>query len=304
MTEPYRLAVLAMPTINGRLWHQAFAAKADEAGWTVLGADASEAGPGSAVILVDDFVAAEALQPTSWLIVVDTPSAVIAASTEILGEATITKHVLWRASRFLAAASVKIAEGAESLTSEQISIAARGLGPVYRARGGSEQSPGADDRPLSLYDVLPPPPGANAAWIPDRFDYPVGAAYEGGTSSIDATGRARGIVHGPYVELSPGLWRAEIDVSVDPEGGKLPLFFEWGAGADFLRLPVKLTTAGVYCVSLERAWYSPEPAQVRLWISEPIFQGRIDFLGCRVTRLGDAPDRPPAAESAPEDAAA
>lgn len=134
---------------------------------------------------------------------------------------------------------------------------------------------------------VPAAVGAGVDWGPALFHYPIKGEMHAGTSSIDMTGRVRPLVLGPYIELPPGIWRAELRISVDPERGHAPLRFEWGARDTYVAAISEVTASGIYTIALDRIWLEPEPAQARIWNYQPVFQGRMEFLGCRVTRMPD-----------------
>jgi hypothetical protein len=44
---------------------------------------------------------------------------------------------------------------------------------------------------------------------------------------------------------------------------------------------------GTYGLHLDRIWTEPDAAQLRIWTGHPVFEGRLDFQGARVTRVAD-----------------
>lgn len=118
-------------------------------------------------------------------------------------------------------------------------------------------------------------------WTPDLFTFPEG---EG---AIDLTGRARIVVHGPYRVLEPGFWRIRVKVGVETEGFSVPLRFEWGGADDVTGETVHIKTPGLYEMSLDYDWPNGGHAALRLWVAQPVFAGRLRFLGAEVERLQD-----------------
>lgn len=298
MTLPRRLGVLFTPSSLEPAWRTALTHQAAQAGWQVI--DAANAPvdfqtEGHVLILAQDAETLMTLGPYEQFVVADTPCAATTAAATEMGEA-VNAHSRARASRGLASAAMLAAGGAPVLDARGSLLSLPDLGDVRR---GDEiaGSPMLEDRPLAMYDVLPVPVGAHAEWGPDRFSYPLKDQYHGGSPVVDMTGRARALLFGPYIELTPGVWRADIRVSVDPEGGHAHLLLEWGSGARFLHCKAEITTPGLYGVALDREWTEQGPAEVRLWIPQPLFQGRLEFLGCRITRMPD--DTPETAGPSP-----
>jgi len=118
-------------------------------------------------------------------------------------------------------------------------------------------------------------------WPPDLFVFPEG------DGSIDLTGRARIVVHGPYKVLKPGRWRIRARFEVGIEGFPVPVRLEWGGAHDVAGETVHLDAPGLYEMSLDYAWPQGGLAALRLWVAQPIFAGRLTFLGAEVERLDD-----------------
>lgn len=140
--------------------------------------------------------------------------------------------------------------------------------------------------PLGVYRNLPPQIGAAATWPAELFSFGE-AAFEPGEPEIDLTGRARIVVHGPYVHLPTGRWKATIQFTVEAFSQAPKLRVEWGSAPSFAALETEISVSGVYELSLEHEWLAPGPAQVVVWLAQPIFEGRLVFGGCRVEKIAD-----------------
>jgi hypothetical protein len=124
-------------------------------------------------------------------------------------------------------------------------------------------------------------------WGPEVFVTPDGPANACPTI-IDLTGRSRYLVFGPYLALSPGLWRARAFVDLCPDAARRLLAFEFGADPDYTSVDIIRGVPGRHVVELEHRMSGEGLAQVRLWLKKPAFHGRARFLGAAIERLDDA----------------
>lgn len=304
MSDRPRLGVLFTPSPLAPLWRRALAARACEMGWSVVDADTPvadgpDAGEATVLLLCHDLIWLDGVRPADCVVLMDTPDAALAMQAMASNEDTPSSHSRWLVSARLAAACGLAGSGAVVLDARRDTLVLPGLGEVRRDAHDGPEAASSGGRPLAMYDVLPCPAGAAASWPPSLFTYPLGAAFEGGSPLLDMTGRARPVLFGPFVELTPGVWRVEIEVAVDPEGSPALLLFEWGAGALFVSCKAEVAAPGLYSVALDRVWSAGEAAQARLWIAQPLFQGRMEFMGCRVTRMPDDTPETSSTEPAP-----
>lgn len=278
--------ILSTAEVFDAEWARAFRAAGEAAGLTVAGpltpGAAAPLDQGGLVLTTDPAHAGS--QDPGRIFVLDEglPADTLAASDNLA-----YKSVIRAASVRLAAASELILRGAGRVDGAAAGVRIEGLGEILRATPGSAPKPSTS--PLALFSTLPPGLGTSVTWRPDVFSYPVNGGYDGGPSQIDLTGRGRIIQHGPYIELTPGVWRATAQVSVRPERGIAHLRFEWGVGTETVASYIPFDRPGRYAVSIERVWTERAPSQFIVWTHQPLFQGHFEFHDCVVERVGEAP---------------
>lgn len=290
-----RLSILTPASDLGVAWAEAVMRAAAERGWRVGHEAEPDPGPRS-LRLTTDIAPDE--PPSGWIVLADDPAALWAAEARRLSEDHPPRDILLLTSRRLACAARLAALGAPVLPAGAMEIDLPGLGRIGRGEPAGE-SARVQDGALALYDQLPPPVGAGAVWGADLFSYPVGKGFDGGQPDMDLTGRARIIVHGPHLELPPGVWRAEVRFAIDPRGAPIRFRFDWGVGDDMVVSNPLIRNPGLYRLSLTRRWLEPGAAQVRIWLMQGVFDGRFEFQGCTVERVADdAPVSSPVSQPA------
>ncbi len=294
MTIPQRLCVLQFPSPTETAWTTAIKARADELGWGVHDLAVENEWPrarerNSAVYFTTGIHGAEALDPTHWIVLTENATTSAEVVSGALGVSPFAHASLVHTSIRLAL-SAKFADeetAVHVMDARALRLEMPSLGHVERAPIDGLDKDVPDQGPLDIFDRLPIPVGASAEWAPEIFNYPKGQAMQGGSPDVDLTGRARVLLFGPFVYLPAGTWTVNIDLAIDPMGGKVPLRFEWGNETEFVSHAASVTTAGHYTITLVRDWEGVAPAQVRLWLTQPLFQGRLVFHGCRITRASD-----------------
>lgn len=298
MTDHHRLCVMQCPSPTEAVWIDAIRRTAAELNWSVHDLAIADDWPcrpfrGSMILFSSGEDGVEELEPTRCIILAETPSAAASVTGASLGVDRYSQISLVRTSSRLALSAQLAARRqdvdvldarAERLLLPDFGWVERGGGITVSPR---EISPG----PLSIFETLPIATGASAFWEPELFSYPSGSEMEGGSPDIDLTGRARVLVFGPYVCLPEGWWSIEINVAVETFGSMVPLMFEWGAGDYFVSHTACVTKPGEYRITLSRRWGEIEQAQVRIWLTQPLFQGHLTFIGSRVTRSADVERR-------------
>lgn len=276
------LNILTPATARGRAWIAAITAAAEAQGWTIM--QASGCADAKVVRLADTLPGHEA--PADWIILTDHPRAIWSEAAGAGDAAHPQRDVLSMTSIRLAAAAEWVEAGARAIDAAGDTIDLPGLG-VLRLAETNRDHPMVEDPALDLYALLPPPVGAKAHWRLAHFSYPVGHGFDGGTPEIDLTGRARILVHGPYVQLPPGVWEVRFEFAIDPMGKPLRFRFDWGVGDDMVTCNPTIHQAGRYSITLSRRWLESGPAQARIWMMQGTFDGHFEFHGCTVSRLAD-----------------
>ncbi|QSF54718.1 hypothetical protein [Brevundimonas fontaquae] len=195
----------------------------------------------------------------------------------------VDRHELHKESRRLVVAAHVISEGATLHDLDSVEAEIDGVG-IAKRLGKCARS--TVQSPLSIYTDLPPRPGVAAHWPSHVFSYQ-SEAFVDGSPDIDLTGRPRMLLHGPYVFLPIGRWRADIRFAVDPEGGAAPLRVQWGKDGDYATLEFRVAQGGEYSVSLEHDWKEPAPAQVVIWVTEAVFRGHFMYRGCSIDMIAE-----------------
>jgi hypothetical protein len=110
---------------------------------------------------------------------------------------------------------------------------------------------------------------------------------------IDATGRPRHLIFGPFRTLAPGQWRASVILRISPEAARRPLAVDFGADSNFVLTNLPYGAPGLHRIDLEHTFSETDHAQFRLWVKRAAFEGEIGFLGVALTFAG-APSSDPA----------
>lgn len=294
MMTSQRLCVLQFPSPTETAWTTAIRMRAGELGWSVhdLAVESEKPNPlleGSAVFFTTGIHGAETFEPTHWIVLTENTTTSAEVVSGALGVSPFAHASLVHTSIRLALSAKFADENAlvQVMDARALRLDLPSLGLVERMPLHGVDDTDRDHGPLKIFDRLPIPIGASAEWAPDIFNYPQGQAMHGGSPDIDLTGRARILLFGPFVYLPAGAWTVNIDFSLDPFNGKVPLKFEWGNETEFVSHAVHVARAGQYTITLARDWDAVALAQVRIWLTEPLFQGRLVFNGCRITRAPD-----------------
>lgn len=130
------------------------------------------------------------------------------------------------------------------------------------------------------------PLAQDAVWTPDVFHYDANASRSSGApGELDITGRARILVYGPYLVLSPGIWRTSVRFLVNETAGPKAFRIDWGTPTEFTSAPMLPGRPGIFEMSIEHEWHLPAPAEIRILLMEGAFDGQLHFFGANVTRV-------------------
>lgn len=284
MSEPVRLFVLFVDELATMVWKPVLIAAAEAGGWDVLTGKVDDWAKMThrCLVLSDD--------PDWGIVIPASHAAVLMMGPPRWDGRDLTdpkdKDELALASARLAKASDLIQGGAVLVAGQAASFTLPVLGDVTR-EPSPVPIPMGRPSPLDIYKTIPPRAGASAIWPAECLWFPVGEEMDGGKPDIDLTGRARVLFHGPHLYLTPGLWRATFQISVDPESGVPPLRFEWKHGESAVCCEAPINQAGRYEIRLERRWDVTGPSQIAAVVSQAVFQGRLEVHDCKVERVGD-----------------
>lgn len=191
------------------------------------------------------------------------------------------RHELYKASRNLVIGADLIEKGAVYVDGLKGRLKVAGLGEIV-AEAVSIRA--REDSPLSVYNQLPPKVGASAEWPSQLFSFRPEAFFDG-SPDMDITGRGRVLVHGPYLYLPSGRWEAVIRFIAEPITRRIPIRVSWGCEAGFTSTEHDITIAGIYDLNLKTDFAGPGAAQVIVELREPMFDGFLQFQGCRIAKL-------------------
>ena len=285
------VGVLDLPSQRSAAWRQGFiqAAATEAVAYTEMRVT-NEDFPGwrpppRSILLTDTVSRGDWIEPQDWIILGSDPGEMLGRIRKAFPEWTHGEAVRHVSDR-LATAAFLIDRGARLLDASATMVKIPGLEAIDLRPVESEQSLAEPAAGLKMYDVLPVPTGSGAVWTPDLFRYTRGQQADGGEHRIDMTGRGRIVIHGPYLSLPPGLWRATATFDVDPEGIVAFLRFDWGVGVEVVSEVAEITHPGRYSIVLERPWTTPGAAELRVWVSRPVFKGVFELIDCQVERIG------------------
>ncbi|MGV3580235.1 hypothetical protein [Brevundimonas sp.] len=123
-------------------------------------------------------------------------------------------------------------------------------------------------------------------WSERLFTYCPKASRDMGTSGVlDTTGRPRMLVHGPYLSLPPGLWRATMRFGVDRDAARHRYRLDWGTRTETISEHVIPGAPGMYELTLDFEWVASDAAEVRLILMEGSFMGSALFQGMTLRRI-------------------
>ena len=276
-----RLYVVHLPSPTQAAWQAAVVEAAARAGWDVfsLVADQEPAFRDGVDALVQGVDANLIFDRASEaFILAGTAQSGVDTLMQIheLDRKTALNSVAW----WFAQAAEAASRGAIILDATSATLTLPGLGEVARSAGRPVRTTDLGD-PLAMYGSLPPAVGASALWPMDIL------LWESGREPgfTDLTGRSRLIQHGPYLLLSSGTWAAEIVFELMIDRAFAQLRFDWGDGTDVTETSQRLSTAGVYSVTLVKSWDRPTTTELRIWLDRSMFDGFLKIKSTRITRL-------------------
>lgn len=283
-----RIGVYFTPSPFEKVWREALIQTATTAGWQITeGPSTAKPVPESDCGILwlatseTDIAAAPAVD---WLVIADDPSCALATVVAATGTATvapIAASAIWHTARRFATASSLALDGAAVLEAPAEALDLPHLGLVRRSHVAAV--PPITATALNVYQTVPPASGATAVWTRDLFTFS-GDCPTGELLPVDLTGRPRVLVYGPHVDLPAGNWRATVRIGVDPEGRRVRLRLEWGPTANMKAASITIRESGHYAIALEQDWPGQAAAEVRIWLEEASFGGRLDLLDVRVER--------------------
>jgi hypothetical protein len=105
---------------------------------------------------------------------------------------------------------------------------------------------------------------------------------------IDLTGLPRCLFFGPYFRLSPGTWRASVELTLCKDAARRTLELDFGvdSSSEYTRLRLPTGLVGHLRIELIHRVEATARAQVRLWLMRSAFHGEVRLHGVAMERLG------------------
>ncbi|VXC02175.1 conserved hypothetical protein [Brevundimonas sp. G8] len=155
--------------------------------------------------------------------------------------------------------------------------------------GTFDSKEGPVDHALTLYREGPLKPGAIYSWLPS--DFSIDPAHQSLDASvgtrIDLTGRARCLVHGPYVALPKGQWQATVRFSVDASACRHRLRFEWGPLAQFASFEASPGKSGHFIAQITHIFEEAALCELRVILPESSLAGALTLEGVDIEMMGE-----------------
>jgi len=275
---------IILPTIEGReAWRGAIAAAAEAGGLHLVDWDADAnplAGAPDSVILTQDAQVARAagadpqnttvVLASSWPDVEGVPSgvhraAMLAHTTQFMARAEAFSH-------------------ARVVRAHDVNGAPIELAPGLIVTPPKPGAPSDLARSLALYGS----PDAAVTWGTSFFTYDARNADQGPkTGEMDLTGRPRFLIHGPYIVMPPGRWKAVFRLSFDLPGSRVRFRLDWGGQTEYDSEEFTPGRPGLFEIEMDYVWREPAPAEFRILTLEGVFDGRLTFGGVKVSRISD-----------------
>ena len=285
--------LILTPSVDQIGWRDAAHSAAREAGWLVI----SEHQDGvfddglARLIVTDDAQRAVAAGASRIAAIVAEPESAPAAVAEAHG--LVAPESNWHASALLARA-LSLAPEHRVVTAAELAAKPREIvlfdalkltPPISRAEFSKEPALAAA---FKIYREVAASEHDAIQWSEALFDYcPKGSLNAPIPGMLDITGRPRMLVHGPYLSMPTGLWRACIRFGVDQDAAKHQYRLDWGTRTATVSEYVTPTSPGIYELMLDFDWTEVDVAEVRLILMEGSFTGALLFQGITVARINE-----------------
>jgi hypothetical protein len=125
-------------------------------------------------------------------------------------------------------------------------------------------------------------PGSDRAWWGRMLFEDGGRPSEPCPAHIDVTGKARILAFGPFISLTPGDWRATLELELSPDAARRSYLAEFRSGESLSRLRFGPLSPGANAVSITHRFEVAAPAEIRLWVARAAFHGELAFKGAAI----------------------
>ena len=201
------------------------------------------------------------------------------------------KAAVFREADFRAAPEATLSRLLRRLDMEPDPVALEGITRTFAdavraidAEAASEATSSAFDRALDFY-ATPERGSAPSAWWDRGLFHWGDRPQETCPPSMDVTGLPRTLAFGPYVTLTPGLWRADVVFDVCEHAARRSYRIDFGSDDGFSHENVGPVKAGRNLISVSHRFDAAVPAWVRVVVARAAFHGDMRFVGATITAL-------------------
>jgi hypothetical protein len=125
----------------------------------------------------------------------------------------------------------------------------------------------------------------SGSWPATIFRYASGLDVSDRVGVVDITGRPRFLFNGPYIFLTPGVWRATVRLGFDHDAGHKRYELQWGGGESYVDHKFLPGRSGVFEIALDHEWTVHAATEVRLMLLEGAFHGQVTLDSVTIERL-------------------
>lgn len=125
----------------------------------------------------------------------------------------------------------------------------------------------------------------SGSWPPTIFRYASGTGSSDQAGRVDITGRPRFLINGPYIFLTPGVWRSTVKLAFDDDAGRKRYELQWGGSDSYVAHQFSPGRSGVFEIALDQEWTIHAATEVRLVLLEGAFHGYVTLDNVTIERL-------------------
>lgn len=125
----------------------------------------------------------------------------------------------------------------------------------------------------------------SGSWPATIFRYASGPDLSDQPGLVDITGRPRFLINGPYIFLTPGVWRAIVRLGFDNDAGQKRYELQWGGSESYVDHQFLPGQSGVFEIALDHEWTAHAATEVRLVLLEGAFHGQVALDSVTIERV-------------------
>jgi hypothetical protein len=125
-----------------------------------------------------------------------------------------------------------------------------------------------------------------ATWSTDILDiYAQITARTASSQTLDATGKPRFLIHGPYLFMPKGSWKVKARLEFEKALCDKKYAAHWGGVQTYSSLEFKPEHEGLYQLEMDWTWETAAPCEFRLIVQEAVFDGELKVHDLEISRL-------------------